>query len=454
MKRLVAVLALFLIPLSAFAVNATSTSFYVRQNVQSMSGGNSTWSFSTSTSFRFLGAGGQTAVGTSTPGTNYSLGGGILQNLTESIQPAYTLAHYHWRNDDGSETTATQAVGSQDVANSAVAKSTTVRLRVAISNEGGTEGSYTTQQFRLEYGLKSTTCAAIVSWTDVGAGAGDWDMSNSANLTNGANTTNIALGVGGVSDENNRFVTSNGSVLDTASQSSAVSVASDAFIELEYSITALTAATDGGTYCFRVTNAGSTSLYTYSVYPEAVISSPLTFTTTTNQFGTLTPGTAKFATTTLSVSSSNSTGWNVILSGDDRATGNTTLDLTTDPSVGITDQTEWIPGAATTTAGNAVRIGSLINSADVLAFRVMTASGTAAFRASAWWGTTDAYTDSATTLWAGFASSTASNKKIGNTSVTSGGTALSTVLYYLDVPTTQQNGSYDGGLTYTATANP
>ena len=128
------------------------------------------------------------------------------------------------------------------------------------------------------------------------------------------------------------------------------------------------------------------------------------------------------------------------------------MDLDTDATVNITDQTAWVPGAATTTAGNAARISSLINSGDVLAMRVMTASGTVSFISTAWWGTTDSYIDSATTLWAGF-NSTA--QKIGDSSVSSGGSAkLNTVLYYLDVPSTQRTGAYSGGITYTATMNP
>jgi len=177
----------------------------------------------------------------------------------------------------------------------------------------------------------------------------------------------------------------------------------------------------------------------------------LTLIVSTDNFPDITPGTAVFATTTLSVDSSG--GWNITLSGDDQSPTDTVCDLDDDASIGLTDQLEWIPGAATTTAGNAVRISSLDNSADVLAFRVMTASGTASFISTAWWGTTDSYIDSATTLWAGIASSTASDKRIGESSVNSGGGAvLSTILYYLDVPATQLTGDYRCPLTYTAVA--
>lgn len=172
------------------------------------------------------------------------------------------------------------------------------------------------------------------------------------------------------------------------------------------------------------------------------------FSVDTNNFsGSLTPGTPNFATSTISVLTNTAGGWYVELYGQDRATGNTTMDLSTDASVGLTDDTEWIPGAATTTAGNAALITS---GDDVLAFRAMSASGTPRFLSTAWWGTSDTKY-AAGNLWAGFASTTATNKKIGQ--ISSGdynsGTALNTVQYYLDVSADQKTGSYDGNLIYT-----
>jgi hypothetical protein len=108
---------------------------------------------STSTSFQLFGAGGQTADGTSTPSTSFTLWGGFLRSFDKDVHPNYTLIHYHWRNDDGSEAAATSGTGgTQDTATSSIAKLSTKRLRIAISNEGGTQASYSTEQLRLEYG--------------------------------------------------------------------------------------------------------------------------------------------------------------------------------------------------------------------------------------------------------------------------------------------------------------
>jgi hypothetical protein len=149
----------------------------------------------------------------------------------------------------------------------------------------------------------------------------------------------------------------------------------------------------------------------------------------------------------------NSTGYSVALYGNNQGSGaaSTTLYLSpTAYATNIPDQTEWIPGTATTSGGNAVTRASLNSSGQVLAFRVMSASGSPPFLSTAWWGASD--TDG-TAKWAGIASSTVS-RSIGNSSQSAPTAALSTVQYYLDVPLTQPTGSYTGDVTFTAVANP
>ena len=188
------------------------------------------------------------------------------------------------------------------------------------------------------------------------------------------------------------------------------------------------------------------------------VNTSLTFTSTTNNFTTITPGTPTFATTTVNVTTNDTAGWNLTLSGDNANLINNNLQLGTPPatSTQIIDQNDWIPGVATTSAGNAVRISSLDNSGNVLAFRVMSASSTngAPFLATAWWGTADAYVDNANTLWAGIASSTPL-RRIGNagTGSYSATAHINTVLYYLNVAPSQPTGTYTAPITYTATGN-
>ena len=205
----------------------------------------------------------------------------------------------------------------------------------------------------------------------------------------------------------------------------------------------------------------STVLFTTQAYAEGVtlsvdVQTALTFTLSSNNFSTITPGTPVFATSTLAVATNNANGYNIVLSGDNKNSSNHNLQRTGETSVQITDQTEWVAGAATTSAGNAVRIGSFANSGDVLAMRVLTASSTngTAFLAPTWWGAVDSYSDNASTLWAGISSSTVS-RQIGNAGAGSYGavTHINSVAYYLDVASTQKTGTYTAPITYTATAN-
>jgi hypothetical protein len=184
-----------------------------------------------------------------------------------------TQSHYHVRNDDGSESGATSATGgNEDTEFVGMQVGTPQRIRIEVSNEGATTSPGI--QYRLEYGQKSGTCAAVSSWTDVGAGGGDFDMFNSTNLTEGNNTTNIAEATGGVTDENATFLTPNGGVKDTSSQTASLVITESQFAELEYSIQANGSAAPGTSYCFRLTDAG-VALKAYGIYPEITMYSDL-----------------------------------------------------------------------------------------------------------------------------------------------------------------------------------
>lgn len=432
------------LPLVAGAFVSTSTSFFVRQ---SLSGtvSSSSYPYSTSTNFQVFPSAGGVGLGTSTS-ANFSLRSGFLNGFKTRTKPLYVQTHYHWRNDDGSETTATSKTsGTQDTAITNVNKSTTVRLRFGISNEGGTYYSYASQQFRIEYGLRSTTCGAISTWTQVGSGGALWLMSDSSNLTNGNNTTNISVSAGGVSDTNASFLSSNGGVRDTGSDTGSLMLSSDSFVELEYSISADTAATDGATYCFRITDAGTATLFQYDNYPQATITAGgLTFTTDsgTAALPALTPGSLVATSTILSITTSNSTGFSVSLV---RASTTATMGLISNSAVVIPDKTDWMAPGATTTAGGS---SASTTQSQTLQFRVRQGGTDTANYASVWWGSADT---TASALFAGIPSTT---QTIINRSISAPGGTTAYVLYNLDVPLTQINGAYSGSVTYTAVANP
>lgn len=226
----------------------------------------------------------------SNPNTDVSVSGGVsplpksvvaLSGATTIVSPNLTQTHYHWRNDNGTETTATSRTGgTEDTALAALQKTTPVRLRLGVSNEGSTTTLPTT--FRLEYATSTGSCSTAAGWTDVNAASDAWDMSNSANLTEGANTTNISVGSGGVTDENSSFLSTNGGVRDTSSQTGSLTLGTTNWVELEYSIVPTSNAVEGTTYCFRATEAGD-SLQVYTNYPQVTISADVTVSATGTQ---------------------------------------------------------------------------------------------------------------------------------------------------------------------------
>lgn len=190
-----------------------------------------------------------------------------LSGTTQFVTDITTQVHYHWRNDDGGQATATAATTSEDAILENLHRTVPTRLRIGIANEGSsTTPPY---QYRLEYALKVSTCEAAAGWTDVGAVDDEFNMYDSPNLIDGSDTTNISIAVGGVSDVGDTFFANNNAVKDTSSQTDSIALPGKNFTDLEYALVASTTATEGATYCFRVTNAGAE--IGYDVYPEVSI---------------------------------------------------------------------------------------------------------------------------------------------------------------------------------------
>ena len=144
-----------------------------------------------------------------------------------------------------------------------ISKAALTRLRMEVSNEGGTATS--TSAFLLEY---ATSSGASV-WTPIGttpASVAHWVMKESVNLTDGASTTNVSDGL--TDSPGHSFLA--GQAKDTGNQTAGILLADTDFTELEYSITATTTAIGGQTYYFRVSNAGA-DLNTYAIYASATV---------------------------------------------------------------------------------------------------------------------------------------------------------------------------------------
>jgi len=195
-----------------------------------------------------------------------------LPGVTTLEQVIITQVNYHWRNDDGDETDsgATSATGGvENTTYTTFPKNVTQRLRLAVSNEGNVASAAI--RYQLEYAEKITTCSDATGWTDVGAAGGDFDVSDSANLANGADTTaGVSVASGGVSDPNPTFLTPNAGIRDASSQTSDITLAATDFVELEYSIRASSAVSNDTAYCMRVTAAGL-PVDAYTNYAEAIV---------------------------------------------------------------------------------------------------------------------------------------------------------------------------------------
>ncbi len=201
------------------------------------------------------------SAGSVSPSTPIAIAG-----TTTLAGAVMTQSNYHWRQDDGNEAAATSSTGgAENIILTEHSASTSIRLRLALSNEGAASSISTA--YRLEFGPRLTTCDAVSVWTPIDAAHDDWNMHDSLNLTHGANTTNIALATGGVTDPNPTFLTPNSAVLDTSGTTSAVSLSSTQFVEYEFSITSTNITAYNTTYCFRLTDNGS-ALNAYSQYAQ------------------------------------------------------------------------------------------------------------------------------------------------------------------------------------------
>lgn len=212
----------------------------------------------------------------------------LLAGTTTIVDPNLTQSGYHWRLDNGSETTASSATsGTENTPLTALQIGAPRRLRIGVANQGSTSTLPST--YSLEYGEASPTCVETSSWFSVGTGSAVWNLSNSVNITDGANTTNILVASGGVTDLGSSFVATNAALRDATNTTGSMTLGLTNFFEAEYSIVASSTAAEGSTYCFRLTNAG-TPLSVYSQIPRVTIAADVLVQTFGTQIATVNAG--------------------------------------------------------------------------------------------------------------------------------------------------------------------
>lgn len=190
-------------------------------------------------------------------------------------------------------------------------------------------------------------------------------------------------------------------------------------------------------------HVGTSTVYTTKIC-SSIAANSLTFLTdaSTETFPAHTPGTLVATSSILSVTTTNTTGFNITVQ---RASATGMMSLGGSGVTFIPDKTDWTAPAATTTAGPATASTTQPNT---LQFRIRSAGTDFPNYASSWWGLDDTV---ANALFGGISST---SQTIINRSTAAPATTTAYVLYNLNAPVTQQTGTYSGSMTYTATANP
>jgi hypothetical protein len=170
---------------------------------------------------------------------------------------------YRWRNDDGTEATATYTWGENDKIYGIPKGSGVQRLRFLVANEG-TQGTGAIG-YQLQVAETATCSSGTYSAVPTGT-SGDWQIIASQ-LSDGVATDS---GTAGLTDPVGYTWTA-GEQKDSGNTTGTITLAASYFTEIEFSVQATTNATDNGDYCFRLIDAGGIGLDNYTVYAQARI---------------------------------------------------------------------------------------------------------------------------------------------------------------------------------------
>jgi hypothetical protein len=181
------------------------------------------------------------------------------------IKTAYQrveLDSYRFRNDDGNESSASYSqLENTPIASSFIAGDK-VRLRIAISNQAA---SVSRKAYQLEYAQ-----GACTSWTPVPRLVDTtnqaWRIEPSRTVADNTLTTHSTY----ISAPNGKTFTQ-GRLQAFNSASYPVTLGSNEYTELEYSLRSTGSITPYIPYCFRVTNVGDFSDFTYLITPQITV---------------------------------------------------------------------------------------------------------------------------------------------------------------------------------------
>lgn len=203
--------------------------------------------------------------------TNFTYSAYPKINLATS-SPALSQLHYRWRANHQSET-GTTWLAVEDTPITGVYTASTTRLRMMFDETGGKTG--TTTLYQLEYATSTISgysgCSALSTWVAMPVTASStsfaWIATSTAQLVNRGSTTNVASGL----NDPSSGTFSAGQTLDRNSTTTPLQILDgNNFTEIEWTLEPRAQA-EGDSYCFRVTNADSTTNITFSAYARASV---------------------------------------------------------------------------------------------------------------------------------------------------------------------------------------
>jgi hypothetical protein len=182
-----------------------------------------------------------------------------------SSDPTLSISYYRWREDNGTEIAATYTTAE----NTALGTSSNMylgdrkRLRFSVANTGGASASGYT--YRLEHSSSScSTWYAVPSYNT--QTTQEWVMDQSQWIPDGAATTHSS---GMTVPSGKSFVA--GSARLNGNQTTAHTLTTSEYSEFEFSFRSTSYVTTNLPYCFRLTNAGSITNFSYVVQPRLVV---------------------------------------------------------------------------------------------------------------------------------------------------------------------------------------
>ncbi|MEE9534020.1 MAG: hypothetical protein V3W06_06350, partial [Acidimicrobiia bacterium] len=144
---------------------------------------------------------------------------------------------------------------AEDTPLTGLAKNTTKRLRIEIS----AGAAFPSVLYRLEVSQANPASCAAATYTRVDSST-HWNMVTATSFADGDPTSNI---VPGLTDAPSKTFVA-GQLKESNDQTSGITLSGTEFTEIEYAVQATASATDEATYCFRLTDAGTATNFTYT----------------------------------------------------------------------------------------------------------------------------------------------------------------------------------------------